>query len=62
MQNHAASLPATNLRNVFQGWMPHGQAIGEMLAADGYKTLESFAAADLRSWEALSTSMVSNPV
>ncbi|KAH6900309.1 hypothetical protein B0T10DRAFT_542596 [Thelonectria olida] len=57
MQDHADSLSATNLRNVFQGWMPHGQAIGKILAADGYKTLESFAAADLTSWKAMSTSM-----
>lgn len=52
---------AADVRSVLRGGTPYGKAIGDMLAADGYKTLESFAAAMPNSWEEISTSMVSPP-
>lgn len=60
MPDNITVLPENDLRNVFRGWMPYGKAVGEMLAEDGYKTLESFAAADMASWKAISNSMASN--
>lgn len=41
--------------------MPYGKTIAEMLAIDGFKTLESFAAADPQGWAAMSNSVVGHP-
>lgn len=59
--NHGVSLAPENLpddiRGTFFGWMPYGKTIAEMLAIDGFKTLESFAAADPQGWAAMSNSV-----
>lgn len=59
--NDGGSLAPENLpddiRGTFFCWMPYGKSIGEMLAIDGFKTLESFAAADPQGWAAMSNSV-----
>ncbi|KAK7430283.1 hypothetical protein QQZ08_003258 [Neonectria magnoliae] len=46
-----------DIRGAFFGWQPYGENIAELVAADGYKSLESFAVADPEAWTTMSAAI-----